>query len=370
MKRHASSGFTLVELLVVIAIIGILIAMLLPALQQARELGRRAQCANNLTQLGIALATYQGSFEQLPAGTVNPTGPIANRPPGEHISWIVRLLPNLDQRNTYRAFDLQQSIYAPVNRPPRSVSISTLLCPSSWNPGGGGGALAVSDYAGCHHDLEQPIDVTNRGVLYLNSAVRNDDIGDGASHTIFVGEKLAEIDDTGAFDLGWASGTRATLRNTGTRLNSGGGAMQQSAYPPVDWVELEDRLALGQDIAEPRSDFEVMPLDKDDAPTAPANPTLESADPPATDNPTDTKTTSDKPEVAAPAEAAKAIDDGGYPLQRGPLWVGGFASAHTGGANFLFGDGSVKFLTDQIDLQVYRRLGNRDDGQLLSDSDY
>ena len=78
------------------------------------------------------------------------------------------------------------------------------------------GGVGVSSYAACHHDVEAPIDVENHGVFYLNSSIRHEDIPDGSSYTIFVGEKRIASQD-----LGWLSGTRATLRNTGTPLNAG-----------------------------------------------------------------------------------------------------------------------------------------------------
>ncbi len=363
MNRHLPRAFTLVELLVVIAVIGILIALLLPALQQTRETGRRAQCAHNLTQLGLALAQYESAFEMLPAGTTNPTGPIQNRPPGDHISWTVRLLPYLEQTGTYRAFDLSKSIYDPVNRTPRTAALNTFLCPSSDNFSGGTGALVPSDYAGCHHDLEQPIDVTNHGVLFLNSNVRLGDIVDGPSHTIFLGEKLPEDDDTGAFDLGWASGTRATLRNTGTRLNA---SIAAHTYikPPPDWQELEQQLARGENIESRRLVMEMLPIEPADPDDA--NNEADEAD--STDDETTPEPNSVPPTTEQPS--AGTVADGQPPPARGPLWVGGFASQHIGGANFLFGDGSVRYLSEMIDLQVYRQLGHREDGLLLNDRDY
>ena len=89
--------------------------------------------------------------------------------------------------------------------------------------------MAVSNYAGCHHDVESPIDADNHGVLFLNSHISAQDVTDGTAHTIYVGEKLAYKDD-----LGWMSGTRATLRNTGTTLNmlgSGKGPVPPGGEP-------------------------------------------------------------------------------------------------------------------------------------------
>ena len=87
----------------------------------------------------------------------------------------------------------------------RKLRLSEFICPSEVVDD-----LPASNYAGCHHDVEAPIDADNHGVLFLNSHVSSDDIPDGAGHTIFMGEKIVT-----AGDLGWTSGTRATLRNTG-----------------------------------------------------------------------------------------------------------------------------------------------------------
>jgi prepilin-type N-terminal cleavage/methylation domain-containing protein/prepilin-type processing-associated H-X9-DG protein len=209
MKFASRRGFTLVELLVVIAIIGVLVAAMLPGVQASRETARRAMCTNHVAQLMLAIQSYEDTFESLPSGVTNPDGPIRSEPVGYHQGWLVQLLPYLDEGPSYRAIDFSKSVYDPANAPVRALSPDVFLCPSSPNS-----QSAVSDYAGCHHDVEAPIAANNQGVFFLNSRVRREDITDGASHTLFVGEKLAELGD-----LGWMSGTRATLRNTGTALN-------------------------------------------------------------------------------------------------------------------------------------------------------
>lgn len=211
-RRH--NGFTLVELLVVIAIIGILIAMLLPAVQAAREAARRSQCLNNLGQIALAVANYEAGFVMLPPGVLDTAGPIQSVPKGHHIGWLAHILPQLEQRNAYNAVDFSASVYAPANAAVRSWGAPVFICPSDSGAWGGTGTPGPTSYAGCHHDLEAPIDADNHGVLFLNSHVRLADITDGSSQTILCGEKLVV-----PAGLGWLSGTRATLRNTGSSIN-------------------------------------------------------------------------------------------------------------------------------------------------------
>jgi prepilin-type N-terminal cleavage/methylation domain-containing protein len=212
MNNQKRRGFTLVELLVVIAIIGILIALLLPAVQSAREAARRLSCLNKMTQLGVALQNYQAAHEGLPPGVENPTGPIHNVPEGYHMGWLVRLLPYLEEKVTSNHIKFAVGVYDKQNEPVRAIRIGLFVCPSYG--GGVPTGIGMSNYAGCHHDVEAPIDADNHGVLFLNSHIRDKDVTDGPSHTIYVGEKLGSQKD-----LGWMSGTRATLRNTGTPLN-------------------------------------------------------------------------------------------------------------------------------------------------------
>jgi type II secretory pathway pseudopilin PulG len=201
-----------VELLVVIAIIGILVALLLPAVQAAREAARRTSCLNNVTQLGLALHNYEFHFETLPPGVTDTKGPIRNEPQGNHTSWIVKILPYMEERVLFARYDQAAGAYADSNAEVRAVPIATLQCPSDPEEFVDADKTAArSSYAGCHHDVEAPIDADNHGLLFLNSQIRYSEIFDGSSKTILLGEAL-----TGPNSLGWVSGTRATLRNTGS----------------------------------------------------------------------------------------------------------------------------------------------------------
>lgn len=205
-------GFTLVELLVVIAIIGVLISLLLPAVQAAREAARRVSCSHRLGQLILAVHSYELAHGMYPAGTLESKGPILHRPQGYHHNWIVQILPYFEEMNTYQHIDFTVGVYAPANQPVYDLALSILKCPSLW-----GSEPNSSDYAGVHHDVEAAIDVTNSGTFFLNSAVRQRDVRDGLSHTAFLGEKLPD-----AMGLGWMSGTRATLRNMGSPFGGAG----------------------------------------------------------------------------------------------------------------------------------------------------
>lgn len=213
MRYQRNTAFTLVELLVVIAIIGILVALLLPAVQAAREAAQRISCTNNLTQLILAVQNYEMSYRTYPPGTLEEKGPIVNEAKGYHHNWVSRVLPYIEEKNTYNHIDFAVGVYDEKNAPVRKVKIFSMECPSmAFAPSPD---LGFSCYAGVHHDLDEPIDTTNHGVFFLNSAIRYENISDGSAHTLFLGEKLPDPPN----DLGWMSGTRWTLRNTGLGLN-------------------------------------------------------------------------------------------------------------------------------------------------------
>jgi prepilin-type N-terminal cleavage/methylation domain-containing protein/prepilin-type processing-associated H-X9-DG protein len=125
MKRH-SSAFTLVELLVVIAIIGILVSLLLPAVQAARESARRTQCVNNLKQIAIGLHNYESAFKTLPYGNNYGTGSVRTAAP----SWTTMILPQIEQQNVYQLFDFSKAMDAVENRAAVTSRLQVYVCPS------------------------------------------------------------------------------------------------------------------------------------------------------------------------------------------------------------------------------------------------
>jgi prepilin-type N-terminal cleavage/methylation domain-containing protein len=208
-------GFTLVELLVVIAIIGVLVGLVMPATQSLREMARRSTCQQNLIELSLALAAYHDTQDHYPAGTINSTGPIQSVESGFHHNWISGILPHLESQAVHDAINFQAGVYAPENALVRQATFPFLLCPSATFVN-----LNTSCYAGIHHSTEAPIDESNDGVFILNRVTSNRDIVDGLSYTLFLGEKKSVPE----FDLGWMSGTRSTLRNTGHAIGAVGGA--------------------------------------------------------------------------------------------------------------------------------------------------
>jgi prepilin-type processing-associated H-X9-DG protein len=286
----------LIELLVVIAIIAVLVALLLPAVQAAREASRRAQCVNNLMQLALAMQNYESSHEVLPPGVVNGTGPIVDQPKGYHFGWLTQILPYMEARTIYNHFNIKIGLYESENSTTRTTLVRSFLCPSDVGPPRGPLGVAMTNYAGNHHDVEAAIAANNMGVLFLNSAIHLHEVSDGTSQTIFVGEKLND-----GLGQGWASGTRASLRNTGTNVNQQA-LPRPSTVPPVDSAVDQPGGPIGGDVA-------------------PSDDTLR--------------------------------------------FVGGYVSRHPGGANTAFGDGSVRFIKASISPGVLRLLGNRADGEFI-----
>ncbi len=353
MKR-CRPAFTLVELLVVIAIIGILVGLLLPAVQAAREAARRMQCSNNILQLGIALHNYEMAHRVLPSGTVDDKGPIVHLPRGFHHNWIMQILPMMDESVAFKKIDQTQSIYSQANFPVRAYSLPSLRCPSSpWAQG------PHSSYAGVHDSREVPIDVNNNGVLFLNSHVRFDDITDGVSHTLFAGEKTIE-----PTDLGWSSGTRTTLRNMGSPFNNSTAAGGVSLPAGFAGGYVSGQVTPGGYSGGTyggggygAGEVEDLSIEPDALETVRQKESKTMGTPVYTMLTTDPKTwmlIADLP-VVIPGKPNTGSD------------VGGFGSHHTGGAQFLAGDGAVIFLSQNMDPNTRQQIANRADGTLTGD---
>jgi prepilin-type N-terminal cleavage/methylation domain-containing protein/prepilin-type processing-associated H-X9-DG protein len=201
-RRRVRTAFTLIELLVVIAILAVLIGLLLPAVQKAREAAARAQCKNNLHQMALALHGYHDAYRALPAGVT--AGATAN-----FLSFHVDILPYLEQENLYRQFNLSQRYDAAGNLALGLVKVPNYQCPSATQLY----TLSSSEYAGGqktwtnhYYGVAGPLGinpqsgapyaylVTNQGneatqgVLGLGTRTRLTDVKDGASNTLMLGE--------------------------------------------------------------------------------------------------------------------------------------------------------------------------------------
>jgi prepilin-type N-terminal cleavage/methylation domain-containing protein/prepilin-type processing-associated H-X9-DG protein len=346
--RPRPRGFTLIELLVVIAIIAILIGLLLPAIQKVREAAQRSQCTNNLHQIGIALHSYHNASSQFPPGGAADQAPYFGTGPtggaGWGSSWMVYLLPHIEQGNFFNAWQLFGSSGwgngvdgAALN----GIVIPTYRCPATTfplqqkdltnpttNPGGNGTAM-VPTYCGIAGAANGLIPgytdsrvnngggstgccsggtIAGNGVLYPNSQVKLSDITDGPSNTIVVSEQAdllqtangAKVTWNASGPHGWAIG--AGNVNSPPNYGSGGDAraMQMTTI----------RYLINQ---------------KTGWTNAPGN-----------------------------CASQGVCDNTGQNI---PL-----TSTHTGGVNALFGDGHVQLLSNSTPINVLAQLAVRYDG--------
>jgi prepilin-type N-terminal cleavage/methylation domain-containing protein/prepilin-type processing-associated H-X9-DG protein len=289
--RRSDGGFTLIELLVVIAIIGVLVALLLPAVQAAREAARRASCTNNLKQIGLAFHGYHDAHDRLPMGYTYTPGYIRGG-----FGWGAMVLPNLENRPLFDATNFGLPLWNAANTTTATTALRSYLCPSDDTSEGrflerDGFKYAKTSYVACFGPGNMDANPDDRrGLFSRNSSTRFADVTDGLSQTLAGGER-----HNGVF------------------------AVEIGSHDHYDaetvWVG-----AVKED-----------PLDD---------------------------------------HAHTTLFQAGHTPSSGFMNDQDAASRHPGGANFLFGDGSVRFLKASIDLAVYQGLSSRAGGEVVGGDGY
>lgn len=313
--KSQKNGFTLIELLVVIAIIGVLIGLLLPAVQKVRDAAARLQCTNNLKQIGLAMMNYESTYNRFPAGyldnmTTNPVNATATTNPDPIIGWGwgALILPYLEQESLYKSININSITMNNTSAAAiafRKTVIKGFLCPSddtglnTFTISGTGGnfELAKSSYAGINGqgELADFDSALGLGMLLRGRGVSIAEVTDGLSNTLFVGERSSK-------SAKQAVGTLPGVCTWVGALPGGDLDGETPALYILGWTG---------------------------DPSSPA-----------------------KPNIPEP--------DGFFHPES-------ITSKHSGGVNFLFGDGSVRFITDSINGQTWVKLGTRQGGEVAGD---
>lgn len=343
MKKGIKKGFTLIELLVVIAIIAILIALLLPAVQQAREAARRSQCKNNLKQIGLALHNYHETAGTLPPGIINTDwAGAAPTMHGNQFAWSLMILPFLDQAPLFKKFNSTQRLDAGNNLVLAREILTAYRCPSDTGESQAdqsavGVGLGTSNYPGNFgvgdpNNASAPTQITGppadtsgpgiapgvnaarfcQGIFGQNTKVRFRDVKDGSSNVFYVGERRMgrTCNATDAGGLSGKNGDAYPVINACTFWAGTTGATPDTAF-----VTVVGTTTVGTPLA-----------------------------------------------GGVPGAAIKIKLNNN--LHQDDTTIG-FNSYHTGGAHFLMGDGTVRFITESVDNNTYINLSRRSDGATL-----
>jgi prepilin-type N-terminal cleavage/methylation domain-containing protein/prepilin-type processing-associated H-X9-DG protein len=371
-RSSVRKGFTLIELLVVIAIIAVLIALLLPAVQAAREAARRAQCTNNLKQLGLAVHNYQSSTNALPAANMF-LGP-TNGSWGWCHNWTVYLLPHIEQTNLYNSFNFTNDPTQPANSTGAYSGLSVLLCPSDnqkarpnspWAPsnymGNYGGPPVTRMWSGtivpfftCSTSNATPVNGWGPGTCWWGADSNLGFFGlegvtDGTSNTALFSEKLLGIS------------TASPLPYAGDINNAKRGTFPVASMPPTGNASTASVNALtGLQACQ----------------SVPGTTQATSASWGIgfswalgyqwnwACNNYNHYNTPNKLTCMLPAEISPPGTWGGQDAASPPT------SNHPGGVNMAFTDGSVRFLKDSVNPQTFWAIGTRNGGETVSSDSY
>jgi prepilin-type N-terminal cleavage/methylation domain-containing protein/prepilin-type processing-associated H-X9-DG protein len=348
MRSPSRRGFTLIELLVVIAIIAVLIALLLPAVQAAREAARRAQCVNNLKQLGLAAHNYHSAQNTLPANLyLHPNYSTATYV-WNNASWIVFLLPNMEQQPLYNAINFSymwgannvgwktSMALGHQNSTVRQSVLNTLICPSDPSP---------------------PLDTTNADEI-------NGQLAAGTSYVGNVGDNcLACNPGAGVVQLCAAQGYLCRGSQLG---DPAGGAATVPPPPPtgsgIFWRECPG-VSFNQLTDGTSNTFmageQIMKVTAWNA-WVEANQSVGSTAVPLNYL---------APGVSMAGAGSTVISTGKSDTGSWTHWYS-FRSMHSGGANFLLCDGSVKFIKSSINMPTYQALSTRAGGEVISSDSF
>ncbi|RCS49184.1 DUF1559 domain-containing protein [Bremerella cremea] len=336
MRHRARFGFTLVELLVVIAIIGVLIALLLPAVQQAREAARRGQCLNNLKQLALAMHNFHDTNKGFPKNTYGPNAGVSWS--GWHLlSASYKVLPFIEQENLYNQFDLGGT-WSYNQNGPMQVKVEAFLCPSapiapssstiSW---GGPG----SNYAWCSGSSPYTAHSCTRancnGMITTKDVTRMADATDGLSNSIFCSEILSGD--------GIANTPRYPFDVFYTGSDSAFDAIVNKNFPTQAEID-----AIGQSVE--------------------SSPSGERSNNGALwawySHGQSIFNASTPPNWKHPSVGGNCCPGGAHDWGRGFI---GARSMHPGGVNTGMGDGSVRFVPETVNLMVWQQMANSRDGK-------
>ncbi len=311
----ARRGFTLVELLVVIAIIGVLVGLLLPAVQAAREAARRMQCSNNLKQIGLALHNYHDTYSALPAGsngTVNGAGTFY----GHGWTWQASILPQLEQSTLYSAIQgpdgFGNELGSQSSGKPlivKATVLSVFWCPSQPDVSGGS---AKNGYQSSNYN-------GNMGTR----------IGNGNDNCICTG--IATTTDMRTKDWGCMNGNGIFYVQSRTRFGDVIDGLSNTLFVSEVGDSGGNLLGIFSAGSDRRSMFSTG---------ADANPPEEMT------------------EYLIAAESNDPINGGSEEAA---------GSWHTGGAQFVLGDGSVRFLSENMDMKTYQAVSTRAGGEVIGE---